>query len=240
MRKDMQHVVMNGGSGSSCSYRRRRQKNKKVDENAPRCEGMRRHNSCDWTSRSNYSLAPLFGWLDKQVGRPWGKVRGEAMKAFRRDAPFKISSVITWHVELHVQLRDGVPYKERWGRISRLNPGDLYVCPKTGLLRRARNPCKGPKPIIIPAEKVSELGNRWHAIKRDGVWWRIRFERLPEFEYRTRWDGKADGLVDAFLGAVVNLRPHDFQQMYGRKNCYCVERKQMSRREMKKHDLWRQ
>ena len=82
-------------------------------------------------------LGPLFRYLDKQVGRPWWKIEGEIRKTM------DIASVtgrhlwnhIINHVTVHCWVDEkGGPHGFRWcGRVE-----DLYVHPRTGLLRRRR------------------------------------------------------------------------------------------------------
>ncbi len=92
----------------------------------------------------NEHLGPLRRYLDSNVGRPWDKVHSEICRHIDR------GNVVQKHILTHlfeyvvvgVELIDGEPYRKARSRSAYHNAplrGPLlwYVCPKSGLLRRA-------------------------------------------------------------------------------------------------------
>jgi len=232
MRRDMFHAIMNGGCGcTNDRYRHRRSKNKRVDEDLPKRESFGKNPDSSWDRHSHYSLKPLWGWLNKQVGKPWAKVSGEIYRAFRgRDIPFTIADSIGWYVEtvVFIDKDDGSPYTIGYGHRSKIPAGKLYVCPKTKRLLRVKNPRKGSKPIIIPAEKLVKIDEKWKAIKRDGIWWKVQLQDLDD-----------PNVKDAFLGNLRNISYQELERMYGVRGFYCSEKRQLSHRDMKKYGLYK-
>jgi hypothetical protein len=87
-------------------------------------------------------LGPLRRFLISNVGRPWDAVYSEICEATRRGFPVRehFLSHVYQYVERSVTLLDGIPCHgsgSQHGTPLRNHAGYyLYVCPKTGLLRR--------------------------------------------------------------------------------------------------------
>jgi hypothetical protein len=129
--------------------------------------------------RLNENLAPLRRYLEKQVGRPWSKVRGEVVRGV--DARSAIGLHVLQHVphfvETETMIVDGQPMSSGWGGPHPVRR--LYVDPRTGLLRDARK-----KPRRRPAEprpepNYLEVSPDEVYGKVDGLWYRLFF-RLQE------------------------------------------------------------
>ena len=98
------------------------------------------------TTHFNEHLAPLRRLLDARVGRRWDAVYAELCEHVDRGNVVQkhILTHLFQYVETDARLIDGVPCyppHRRWGRYA----GDeirgrdqWYVCPKTGILRRAK------------------------------------------------------------------------------------------------------
>ena len=92
----------------------------------------------------NEHLGPLRRYLRSQVGRPWSKVHAEICANISRDSA--VQDHVRDHVDdivaTHVVLVDGVPCSGEgrdYGEPLRLSRWrQLYVCPRTGILRRDR------------------------------------------------------------------------------------------------------
>lgn len=101
----------------------------------PKREGMSRGRG---SKRLNENLAPLKRYLNKQVGRPWDKVYSDVRQALspRNQVHMHVIQHLWDYVERRPRFVDGVPVhtKNRWR--GSLREGELFVCPKTGLLRR--------------------------------------------------------------------------------------------------------
>lgn len=124
------------------------------------------------------NLAPLRRYLAAQVGRPWDLVHSEIRA--RIDAGSAVQYHILQHLydDLAVRVREderGVLWHSgRWGREERLDARwrpSLYVCPRSGLLRRVRR-CRVPEaapPLDrLPGEAESQdyrlIAGQWYAV----------------------------------------------------------------------------
>jgi hypothetical protein len=137
--------------------RRARVKGDPQNESAPYTESMGR----SYREKSlNENLSPLFRYLLKQVGRPWSLIYREIC------AFVKVRSAVQMHILQHVNQcvrndlkRDanGYLYAPN-GRVPfRAVHVDryalLYICPLTGLLRRAR-----AKDFPLPSSSTPSTG----------------------------------------------------------------------------------
>lgn len=99
-------------------------------------------------------LGPLRGYLRKQVGRPWNKVFSELSQFLdkRSITGQHIFDHVKWEIILNVRIGDnGVVYEypARYGTLSSLGNGTLYVHPVTGLVSVAKHPDKSRGPGIF-------------------------------------------------------------------------------------------
>jgi len=110
-------------------------------EDLPAKESMRKKHIVGWGGKEfSDFLTPLCRFLEKNVGRPWNKVYSEICE--HADA----RSIDGWHLRQHVSLevRQNVTAGEDnkiygmyyYYQPLELNHDTLYVCPKTGLLKR--------------------------------------------------------------------------------------------------------
>src|SRR5439155_17170159 len=90
-------------------------------------------------------LGPLRRYLLAQVGRPWDKVFSEICERVNRNSAVQdhIRDHVADYVVTHVVWIDGVlckaePYGVGTPLSSLYYTALLYVCPRTGLLRRVR------------------------------------------------------------------------------------------------------
>lgn len=96
----------------------------------------------------NENLAPLRRFLERQVDRPWNKVHSEMCE--RINPRNEVQAHILSHVDQYIERR---PVKVEPSRdapcglmrrgfqfrsLFPLKPGDLYVDPKDGIIKRAR------------------------------------------------------------------------------------------------------
>ena len=86
----------------------------------------------------NENLSPLRRYLESQVGRPWDKVYSEIRANL--DARKATGLHILQHLDCYVErncVQDGTAIMTlRGGMLVRVR--DLYVHPKSGLLRKAK------------------------------------------------------------------------------------------------------
>lgn len=145
MRRDMFEVIIERprlGHRGMKRKGRRDERTERAFDRAPKRLGMGREGK---TKQLNENLAPLRRFLASRVGRPWSRVRSEM------SAVLSMASAVQKHVMDHVRqmveenpvMIDGVPHEPsaRGGELRPLTQwrrfGQFYVCPRTGLLRRA-------------------------------------------------------------------------------------------------------
>jgi hypothetical protein len=149
MRPDMAKVLVerprSGGYARDKGYRK--QMERTPPEEWRRREGMKAR----WGGGSKWfsdHLGPLRRFLRSNVGRPWDKVYSEICAGLA--AGFPVREHFLRHVfdlvARDVILIDGVPcVGSGLGYGRPLNPRwreELYICPRTGLLRQVRPPRK--------------------------------------------------------------------------------------------------
>jgi hypothetical protein len=121
------------------------------------------------------NLSPMFRFLQSQVGRPWNKVHQDLCEhvSFDNAVQKHVLTHVFDFVALHVTLVDGTPHGgRRYGGRHRLDPGQMYVCPQTGLLKIVR-PAKPRAPTQYGRGSL-----RQHHF-RDGAWWELRLRKIP-------------------------------------------------------------
>lgn len=151
MREDMGKVLverprigsrhLHGKSGKG--YKRRVLKALASEDGSPCREGITRmYNGV--LKQFNEHLGPLRKFVESNVGRPWDKVYAEICRHVDR------GNVVQKHILTHlfqyvvvgVELIDGEPYSKsrHWhsDRQPLRGPNQWYVCPKSGLLKRAK------------------------------------------------------------------------------------------------------
>lgn len=128
------------GSGARFRKGRTQEKSERAYDRAPKYQGMRQGGL---TTCLNENLAPLRRYLARQVGRPWNLVRSEMA------AVISVQSAVQKHVLDHlkdyvyekVAVVDGELYAlGKYGPVL-IRPSyraTFYVCPRTGLLCRAK------------------------------------------------------------------------------------------------------
>jgi hypothetical protein len=177
MRSDMAKVIVDRPRrGARFRYRKgyRKEWKRLVPDEWPKRESI--YAQSGRSKSFNEHLSPLRRFLEKQVGRPWDKVFAEICQHLRVD------SVIQGHVRDHVEdfvvtlviEIDGVlchgqgwcrgrPLQRRYGPL-------LYVCPRTGLLRKVKK-----RKVIRQkrAPEVVRVGDSREYRLIDGIWYEV-------------------------------------------------------------------
>lgn len=181
MRPDMQHLLVERGhAGRSWSFKRPkgwkarcRFRNEEDEQMESFIEPHR------WPAFSE-NLAPLYRFLEAQVGRPWDKVYSEIRAQVNAD------SAVQYHILQHLYDRlvvevwrgdDGQLWHRRWGEhrpLSESRWARLYVCPDTKLVRRIKRRQETPRkqkppehlPATGPDHEYRDLAGQWYE-----VWW---------------------------------------------------------------------
>lgn len=183
----------------------------------------------------NENLAPLRRFLLSRVGRPWNAVHSEIA------ATLRVTSAVQKHVLDHlrdmvytnvVQIGDDLYECGSWGvqelRRSRWSP--VYVCPRTGLLKKVPpRPARFKPPTVcdvVPIDRDAQYR------KIAGVWYRITLTPIPDLP---DWLG----LRDVLLGDLRNLgttweREHTLREHYGYRDRYATAKRQIGKNELRR------
>lgn len=241
MREDMAQIVIERPRyGSAARYHEVRLRGiARLDldrlADLPRSEGMRRPH-VDRKSQSDL-LGPLRKFLVRQVGRPWNKVYSEIRE---RISP---NSTIQLHILGH--LNDLIETKTALGADGRVcrrgsnifgrglsldeRPGQLYVHPVTGIIRRAPETRASWKRRAAEPEPQSKvIGPERELWRCDGVWyWAVFATATPRTMFdATRGEAWTARPVDHFTGQPASLGSR-----------YRAGTRQASGRELRRHDL---
>lgn len=248
MRKDMYKVIVErprrGGRAAERPVG-------ELDE-SPRCEGLRRrHRYRKWL---NENLRPLQRFLAGQVGRPWDKVYAEICAGI--DRRHTVQQHIHEHLDDFVAIRVVQMHgqlhwcRSRWGQPERLDhyrSPALYVCPRTGLLRRNRMQeaarreeqaeRKARHTAVAPDRRVLGVWLELHRIA--GVWYAAdlalvaeatTLQARPMDAIRGIEPDKCPAWLDA--GGVPSNRT-----LFGRHDMYAWRKRQLNARELRLHGL---
>jgi hypothetical protein len=180
----------------------------------PRAEGMRRPH-VDRKASSDL-LGPLRKFVTRQVGRPWNKVYSEIRERIASN------STVQLHVLGHLGefiVTDTVLGPD--GRVRRTGrdfpshrvyldecPGQVYVHPATGIIRRtpeARVPWK--RRADAPEPEFKAVGRERELWRRDGVWYWAVFATATRRSTVDATHGEAWAAcpTDCFTGHPVAL-----------------------------------
>jgi hypothetical protein len=210
------------------------------------------------TKELNENLQPLYRYLDKQVGRPWDKVWSEISERLRP------TSTVQDHVRLHVRQHVAMTTRVAAdGDVEVSGPGwrsrpvkladawqKLYVCPRTGLLRR--NPHWNNRKKAARERKAIEARQRAARMRivdartqlhrlDDGAWWQVTLAPAAQLARSPAWRTARDIPADAVDAVDVVLRSGlsrlDRGELYGDIRLAAVDKRQLSRREAKRRGL---
>lgn len=205
----------------------------------------------------NENLSPLRRYLRSQVGRPWNKVYSEIAENIdrRNTVQQHIYQHIDDFVAIHVELReDGrlIDLTQRYGNGDVTQ--ELYVDPRTALLRvnknyrtwrRHRDQRQRAQQSEIDARR-RVINPETQLLQLAGEWFEVRVAMLPSEaaaflvvdgqKNRSREPGSR---FDAVLKRKVSRLDDrdDLIELYGSDTLYAVSKRQLSRRELKAHDL---
>ncbi len=189
MRSDMAKVIVerprygSGMRGHRKGYRRQMQR-------IAADEQPKRERTGKTDKSFNEHLAPLRRYLFKQVGRPWSKVFAEICANLSRDSVVQdhVRDHVFDYVAVQVVEIDGVLCEStKWGPFVPLTGSwrypRLYVCPRTGLLKRGRQPSRGRRFGEMPQLPTLHVPVDFETsfIRHKNVWQRVRLTRYSKF-----------------------------------------------------------
>jgi hypothetical protein len=231
MRSDMGKVLIDcgrlGHKSDQSMYQKLSAPKYGVDwESAPNKQAMSRGRG---TKQFCDRISPLIRWLNSQVGRRWNDVWSEVSKLFPASGTMQLH--IRGHldelVEKHVQVRKGRlwamdDYPRQLGEYR----ATLYVCPRTGILKKLAAP-------VIP-EKTSTWvdGNKSAKLARfDWQYkeFRVCFPNGREAEY-------VKGVWYFYTWVTVDSDPRSWDWPSGDivRGKYAQRGKQLSKKELKR------
>jgi hypothetical protein len=179
MRRDMDKVIVERPRIGSRLPSRKKGYRKHLQttglENLPKREPMLGR----WGGRGkwlNEHLGPMRRFLRSRIGRPWNKVHQELCEhvSFDNAVQKHVLSHVFDYVQKHVAIegRKVLSIGEwRHGRI--LEPGAMYVCPNTGLLKEVRREKYTHSPRRIYWSQLTQYQ------QRDGAWWELKLQPRP-------------------------------------------------------------
>ena len=233
MRTDMKYVVIESGRRGGYGKHNRARPRRKGEE----WEGYLKHEAMRLpygynTKAQTDLLGPLWGYLRKHVGKPWDVVYADICRNldFRSVLGLHIKSHLFdgfGGVQRHVEMRGRVPY-EHIGRFgSPPAPVDgFYVHPRTGLLMdtRARTKRHAPAPAPPPTRRIVDNCTQIHWIHG------------ARFEVTLASYGNIVPSGDPVVRAASDPRT-EFARRYGRPGVYATRKRQVSRKEKRRHGL---
>ncbi|MCA9663706.1 MAG: hypothetical protein KC486_35585 [Myxococcales bacterium] len=237
MREDMHKVIVErprcGGSYGPQGGRARMRV--RLDPESAPTQGRMRERR---TKALNENLAPLRRYIEAQAGRPWDKVYSEIRQRIRATSAVQLH--VLQHIDdivaRHVDLVDGVPWtRTGYGGAVPLRPRRLrrlYVCPRTGLVRRIPEPPK-PKPPLRAEDRV-DVDPSLSYCRIDGEWVGVEFAAVPE-----SWPA-LERSYDVLLGrTLASLRSlwhieRELRRFYGDAGRYAVRTRRLGKRELRR------
>jgi hypothetical protein len=202
-------------------------------ENLPKREPMLGR----WRGRQrslNEHLGPMRRFLRSRVGRPWNKVYSElcAHVSFDNSVQKHVLTHVFDFVHRCVECEDGQVFvKDGWRRGWPLRQGEMYVCPKSGLLKVVGRPKPRQAPRRIQRGAFVQL--HW----REGVWWEVRLRERPG-DPGELWDVwlerpasrvSADELQKTYGGKFLAVSKRPLPRSEARQALKCLRGKTQSR-----------
>ena len=178
------------------------------------------------TKSLNENLAPLRRFLLSQVGRLWNKVFSEISASLSTGNPVQqhVRDHLDDFVARHVVEIDGTLFaRRRWGWLVEVGAyrDALYVCPRTGLLRRVPVRRRSRRQSTPPIARV--VDDQTAYIEANGGWFHLELRRVSA------------GLApfDVVLRrAVTGGDSVRLRELYGDGDSYAVTKRQLSRRDV--------
>jgi hypothetical protein len=225
MRSDMAKVIVERPRYGSFLPSRKKGYRKQLQRTAIEDQLQREPMPGRWRGRErslNEHLGPMRRFLRSNIGRPWNKVHQELCEhvSFANAVQSHILDHIDDYVERYVELVNGVPVATSGWRIGRrLQPGCLYVCPKTGILRAVRERISARYPNRL------QLTHDLIHVYDQAIWWELRVRLVPV---------SADDLWDVWLERrVATLTKDDCVKAYGG-HLFATSKRALSREEVQK------
>ena len=226
MRADMAKVIVERprlGSYQKTQKGYRKRWQKLAPEDWPRRERISDHKG--ETKFFNEHLGPLRRYLLKQAGRPWNKVFAEICERMKLDSVVQnhlrghvFDYVVLDVIEIDGVLCHGSGRLRNWP-LARFAWSLLYVCPRTGILRRIEK--HKDKPVL---KRIGDNATtQYHLVA--GRWYEVQLRKLPI---------DCDGCWEALLDKPLHkCNDNELTAAYGML-AYALSKRQLSERESRK------
>jgi hypothetical protein len=210
----------------------------------------------------NENLAPLRRYLHAQLGRPWSKVFSEICAGIdrRNTVQQHIHQHIRDFVAIDVEVRDGrlVDLADRWGFLNRKFgiSQELYVDPRTGLIRRNRHYRSWRwRDAEHREHEAAEIAARRRVVDErtlllllGDIWFCVEVEALPKErvvekvvagtpQRRVLAEPRYDVVLRRHISRTTHAELQQCERLYGSNEFYAVTKRQISSREIKAHQL---
>ncbi len=161
-------------------------------------------------------------------------------------------------IAIDVDVREGrlVDLAPRWGLLQRAISRELYVDPRTGLIR----PNKGyrswrhsvaqrrQREQVEIATRRRVIDERTLLLLLDGVWFRVEVDVLPKERLvedvidgkphrRTTAESSYDVVLRRNISRAISADRRQCEHLYGSGDLYAMSKRQISTREIKAHRL---
>jgi hypothetical protein len=206
----------------------------------------------------NENLAPLRRYLLAQLGRPWDQVFSEICAGI--DQLDSVHQHIHEFIAVDVEVRDGrlIDVANRGGYLGRGRglSQELYVDPRTGLICLNRH--YRPSGRDAEEHRLSEaaeiaarrrtVDERTLLLRVEGIWYRVELGVLPKerivtsvvdstLRRRMFAEPRYDVVLRRAVSRSVQADLRQCKQLYGSMDFYAQNKRQLSSREIKEHQL---
>lgn len=191
MRKDISQVVITTKRWGDKLSRVRRIRREKGDlESLPRRESIRPKGQLLGWDAKHYHLGENLGalkrFVESKVGQHWDSVYAGICEHLNRSSTTHahIFQHLFGYIETKCYWKDGVLYScsfygDRSSRPYEVMPGEIYVCPKSGMIRRMKQRRSQPKKKEAKVIRVNDLE---YYEKHEGIWYLVCY-RMVKAEY---------------------------------------------------------
>lgn len=207
------------------------------EDGSPNHEGtMRRYNGRG-DKYFNEQLGPLRKFIETNVGRPWDKVYSEICKHVDRGNVVQkhILTHLFQYVAVHVELIDGElyekPHQHHYRSSPLRGPNQWYVCPKSGLLKRAKpEPRRKRRKAGTPGRLVAWVSASQFVLQNKGGWHLVTVKPIPE---PSPWGYRQPSAFDVLFRQVVPSWDDGRRGGFYGKKVYAVEVRPLRASELK-------
>ncbi|MNR71378.1 hypothetical protein D3C71_19930 [compost metagenome] len=222
-----------------------------------RCEAMRRPYMSGWRCKEQrFTLRPIYRFLDSRVGRPWSQVRSELCGTIKGPSAYQLLDRALSQVAENTWLgEDGtVLVNTKYGGTWAAREwSEYFVEPQTGLLRKSHPTVRSSghgwrqQELERAFARRRDISPNVQAHLVDGIWYRIELKPLTPLQYYSHMSRLGSSskrtcgttsivepgyVYDCLAGCVSDSSRSTLQALYGRKDVYGVNKRQLNHKEL--------